>query len=377
MRFKITFKEIEEGLREELKRAVKEMATRQLEPLIEKHWKDRGRFAVQIEGNPSKRLYSVSLRLHLAKKVLVCREEGENLNTCLEAAINDLKEQLEKYVSRVRKEDVWKRKARRAQLRRLKAASDQEEITEKEIYFDLIKSHIPQLQRVVKHELTYVRAKGDLPPDYPRIEDIVDETLARAFKLLRERNPEISIEAWLVQIAIGVIAEEIARFRSEEGMDGLEKGFSPLEFIPEDEIFEYYQPDEMLTIEDLAAAGPYTSIPEEPIEHRERRLYLYRLLSLLPTKWRQAINLVFLEEMPKEQVAKILGTDEHNLETWLANAEAFLREKMLEAGYTPPETDSYFDYLPTQKEPDNYREQVEEELKGILGLAQDAASKGQ
>ena len=345
MRTNITFKEIDKGMREELKRAINEVATRQLEPLIEKLWKDRCRFAVQIESIPRKKLYSVSLRLHLAKKVLVCREEGHDLNRCLQAAIEDLKEQTEKYVSRIKKEDAWKRKVRRAQLRSLKAASDQGDFPEKEIYFDLIKSHIPQLQRVVRHELTYVRAKGDLPPDYPRIEDIVNKTLDRASKMLKEKRPEISVQAWLIQIAIEVIAEEVARFRSQEGMDALEKGFSPLEFIPEDEIFEFYQPDEMLTIEELAAVSPYDSIPDESPEKKERRLYLYRMLALLPSKWRQALNLIFLEKMPKMDTAEALKTDEKTIDEWLTNAEAFLREKMIEAGYEPPETGSCLDYL--------------------------------
>ncbi|RLB39204.1 MAG: hypothetical protein DRH12_11810 [Deltaproteobacteria bacterium] len=368
LRTRVSFKNIEERLGDQLKNEVTELASRQFEPLVKRLWKDRARLAIQIEGNARKKLYSVALRMHLPKKVLVCREEGKDLNMCLQAAVNELREQLEKYVARVKKEDAWKRKARRAELRRLKAASESGEAQEREIYYDLIKKHIPQLQRIVKHELTYMRARGDLPPDYPRIEDVVDETLARAFKLVKERSPEISVEAWLVQIAIEVIAEEVAQFRSQEGMDVLEKGFSPLEFVPEDEIFEFYQPDEMLTIEDLAAASPYVSIPEEPTEERERRLYLYRLLALLPTKWRQALNLVFMEEMPRAQVAKVLGTKEQNIDEWLANAEAFLREKMLEAGYTPPETGSYFDYLLIRQEPEKYKIEVEEELKETLGV---------
>ncbi len=368
MRKRISFKDIDEIAKEDIRKRIEEFALREIEPVVEKVGKGRVRFAAHVEATKGKGLYSVALRLHLPKKVLVCREEGRDLNLVLQAAEEDLNEQLEKYASRVRKEDVWKRKARRAQLRKLKEASAESEKQDRVFYYDLVKQHIPQLERVVRHELTYMRAKGDLPPDYPRIEDIVDETLARAFTLLKDKSPDISLEAWLAQIAIDIIAEETAKFRTEEGMDVLEKSFSPLEFIPEDEIFEYWQPDEMLTIEDLAAASPYGPVTEEPLEDRERRAYVYRLLALLPNKWRQAVNLVFLEEMPKEQVAKTLGVDEDTINQWLQHAEAFLKEKMLEAGYGPPDTGSYFDYLILQEAPEEYKKQVENELKQTLGL---------
>ncbi len=369
MRKKISFKNIDENKREDLKRKIEEFAASELEPIVEKVGKGRTRFVAHVEGNKSKGLYSVALRLHVPKKVLVCREEGKDIAVVLQAAGDALKEQLEKYASRVRKEDVWKRKARRAKLRKLKVASAERGREDRELYYDLVRQHMPQLERVVRHELTYMRAKGDLPPDYPRIEDVVDETLARAFNFLKEKSPDMSMEAWLAQIAIDVIAEEAAKFRTEEGMDALEKSFSPLEFIPEDEIFEFWQPDEMLTIEDLAAASPYRSVPDEPLEDRERRLYMYRLLTLLPNKWRQAINLVFLEEMPKEQVAKTLGVDEETVNRWIEHAESFLREKMMEAGYGPPETGSYFDYLILQEQSEEYKKQVENELKETLGIS--------
>lgn len=369
MRKKISFKNINESKREELKRKIEQFVAKEVEPIVEKIGKGRVRFAAHVEANKSKGMYSVALRLHVPKKVLVCREEGKDTMVVLQTAGQALKEQVEKYASRVRKEDVWKRKARRAELRKLKAASADSGRQDREVYYDLIRQHMPQLERVVRHELTYMRAKGDLPPDYPRIEDVVDETLARAFNTITEKSPDISIEGWLAQIAINVIAEEAARFRTEEGMDVLEKSFSPLEFIPEDEIFEFWQPDEMLTIEDLAAASPYRSLPDEPLEERERRLYLYRLLAFLPNKWRQAINLVFLEEMPREQVAKTLGVDEETINKWVEHTESFLREKMMEAGYSPPETGSYFDYLILQGEPEEYKEQIESELKESLKIS--------
>ncbi len=367
MQIKYTFKNFKDNEHADLKRAVKELAETKLEPHLKRVEVARVRLGVQIERHKTKDRNTVALRLHLPKKVLVSKEEAQNLESALNEAFEELQRQLMRYVARLRKEDQWRRKARRAQLRRLKAATGAAAREDRQAYYDLVHKHIPKLERFVRHELTYMRASGDLPPDYPRIEDIVDETLARAFSELDKKPSPLSIDNWLIRIAIDIIAEEVARFRAEEGMESIHKSVSPLELIPEDEIFEFWEPDEMLTIEDLAA-NPQVHKATEPIEEKEGRLYFYKLLGLLPVKWRRALTLHVIEGVPMDQIAETMGVDEDTVKRWIEHSEAYLREKMIEADYSPPETGSYLDYLVLYPTPEEYKEQIEEEFRKLVGL---------
>ncbi len=367
MHIRYTFRNIQNAQHGNFKESIRTIVQEEFSPLLQGIGEDRARLAVQVDFFQKKGTFSVAFRLHLPKKVLVSREENKDLDLAIKESLDELKRQLNKYISRIRKEYVWKRKFRRTQLRKLKVATESAHQEQRQVYYDLIKTHLPKLQRVVRHELTYMRAKGDLPPDYPSIEDVIDETLVRAYKTVKERLPLLSVDTWLIQIAIDVIAEEVASFRAEDGLNSLELSVSPLELIPEDEIFEFWQPDEMLTIEDLASRERAISA-QEPAEQRERRIYLYRLLAFLPVKWRRALNLLLLEGLPRAQIASILGTDESTIEEWIRHSEAFLFEKMKEAGYELPEEGSCFDFLAPVEDPEEYRQQAEEELKETLNL---------
>ena len=66
---------------------------------------------------------------------------------------------------------------------------------------------------------------------------------------------------------------------------------------------EFFRIDELFEIED-----PGTQAPDEAVERDEDRALIEQAIALLPNKQRSVFLLRFYEEMPYEEIAKILKT---------------------------------------------------------------------
>ena len=82
---------------------------------------------LMIEENPVRKLYHVSLTLEIpgktpaTKKTLATKEERHDLTETLRNAFDEIERQFEAYKSTLLGEHLWKRRARREELRRMKA----------------------------------------------------------------------------------------------------------------------------------------------------------------------------------------------------------------------------------------------------------------
>ena len=91
------------------------------------------------------------------------------------------------------------------------------------------------------------------------------------------------------------------------------------------EIYEFYQPDEVIRLEDVIP-NPESPIPEEAEALLERNLLVQEVLALLPRRWRQALMLVDVHDMQETEVAEILDCSSEELAEMRRCAERFMRE---------------------------------------------------
>ena len=161
---------------------------------------------------------------------------------------------MERYIAHLHHEHVWPRKERRAGLR-LKAALTDHAEDELALFGELVRPLLPELKRFVQSELVYPQARGDLAPEDPALDDVVDETLAQACESLPQHARRLELLPWLCQIAATVLSEEVGRRQTGEGCmvsleDRLPVHLREPHEDDDENLFEYWQPDEVLRLED-------------------------------------------------------------------------------------------------------------------------------
>lgn len=141
-----------------------------------------------------------------------------------------------------------------------------------------VASHLDELLRAARRELRYRIALGELGRDDLSPEELVGETLARAWEERQRRPASLGTRAWLHAL-LHRVAESIARremrFRLLAPVS-LEASAPPEPVYDDDESFwEWYQPDDMTRWEDLVAE-PAQLTPDEVVEAEERLRSLAR-----------------------------------------------------------------------------------------------------
>ncbi|WP_229517341.1 RNA polymerase sigma factor [Paraburkholderia terrae] len=237
---------------------------------------------------------------------------------------------------------------RRVGLRQLKTALDERADTRSALFGETVRPLLASLAHFVQRELAYLQTRGDLAADDPSVDDIVDETLARACERFAERPPRLEPLQWLYQIALELLEAEVARRQMEEGRCISLEGRLPVQLhepreYDDELLFEYWQPDEVLRLEDVVPATDGT--PEDAVITRELSELVAALLAELSEPWRRAVTLCRLEAQPQASAAQVLGITEEELQHWLAHADAFLRARLGDLRPTPQPSDEPAGYI--------------------------------
>jgi RNA polymerase sigma factor (sigma-70 family) len=352
MKTQISFHNLDTAAHDGLENTIHELARRHIERYLSRFPSDAVALQVHLEKSRHRNYYRVSTQLVVPGGTLTGRQEGYELMTALRKSIDELERELLRHISRLRQDDAWRRKERREELRRLKKAIDAKPDTGAEAFGDLVRALLPKLQHFVQREVSALRARGDLNLRYPTPQEIVDEVLARAYQRLGERPKDLDPLHWLYQLTHEVLNDEVRQYRREGGrFVSTESAPPPPRDYTIDEqdqgVFEFWQPDEMLKLEDVVPVTEAT--PETKLEDEELRKYFHDALARMPNNWRRAIWLTQAEGIPVAKVARMMGASEEEVKRWIQQGDEYLRAQLREAGYQPAEEGklpAYF--VPTQ-----------------------------
>ncbi len=112
-------------------------------------------------------------------------------------------------------------------------------------------------------------------------DDITQEVFFKAYESLKEFRGDSSVYTWLYRITVNIALNSLRRQK----------------------VREFFRIDEMFDIEDTA-----TESPEELIERQEERQLIEQAIARLPEKQKAVFVLRYYEELPYEEIAKILKT---------------------------------------------------------------------
>jgi ribosomal subunit interface protein len=358
MKTQISYHNIQPASHQSLEHAINEFGQRRVERYLSKRLDpDTIELHAHLEKSGHRDYYQVSLQLKVPDATLTSRDEDWDLMVALRKAFDELEREVLKYKGRVKHEAAWRRKERGEAWPRLKKAVDAQPLSA-EAFGGLVKVLLPKLKRYVKREVSALRARGDLDPGYPMPQDIVDEVFARAYQRLDQRPANLAPLHWLYQIAHEVLNDEVrqrrreeARFVSTEAKPVLPRDYSIDEI--NQGVYEFWQPDEMLKIEDVTPVSEQT--PEEQVSEEEMRKYFHDALARMPTNWRRVMWLTQAEGIPVAKAAGMLHTSEEAVKRWIRQADDYLRAKLEEGGYKPAaegKLPSYFVPTPATATPE-------------------------
>lgn len=293
----------------------------------------------RIEKSPNHELHRVSLRLKLPSTVLAVAEEGHDLPALMAEAFAELVRRTDKHLARLRREPLWKRHERRERLRSLiKSPAGAQEQERRQLYFDLIESHLDALYGYVQRELLYLEDTGTLAPGELSAEDLVYSVVLSGLDAFDQRPHHLTMPQWLFSLAMKVVAEQVEQLRRGAPVETWSLEAPPPRPAEEptrrdEERFEYWEPEQRLRLEDLVPIEE-TATPEQAQVRREMQLVLQRAIAALPRAWRQAVVLTTLEGLDPETAAQVMGLGGQPLQEQLAHAHAFLREMLQDAGFS-------------------------------------------
>src|SRR2546429_8866445 len=82
------------------------------------------------------------------------------------------------------------------------------------LFLALVNQHLKSLYHVVRHELGYLQAVGDVLPSELTPDEVVDAVLLRAYREFVKDPRERKVKSWLLELAPEHLRAEVARLKS-------------------------------------------------------------------------------------------------------------------------------------------------------------------
>ncbi len=300
-------------------------------------------------------LFRFGATLHLLHKIVAADEDGEDAHVVIRKVFEELERQAQRYKSRLKNEHMWKRKARRKTLDTYQnvesgtdAGAEAETSTqttsaetapqstrkttgETAAWFDKIRPYLDDLYDFAVREITYLQATDDLRPDDLLPDELVDSVVVSSYEKQAEKPDDMDIRAWLHQLAIDILDEQTAKSQEQRKAISLET------VIPDEDIdtdlYEFYQPDDVLKLEDLIGA-PETLPEVEASQVLAEQAQAQPAIAHLPRTWRRAALLRHASQFSVPEVAAIMRLDQAMIEDLLHTTARFLTERTDRTGLT-------------------------------------------
>jgi RNA polymerase sigma factor (sigma-70 family) len=208
----------------------------------------------------------------------------------------------------------------------------------REMFFALVGPHVKRVSHFVRHVLAYREAIGDLNPGELSSEEVVDAVLVRAYQEFVKQPPRRSLKRWLIEVAREQLGTEVRRLKSWHARTSVHIDEDVPETPPEEyvtrlgeEILDFHEPEEDLTLEDVIPDLRLAS-PEEQAASDELRWCVAAALAGLPLEWREVLLLHHVEGLSGAELARAAGKSPAELDRILDQARGYLRQRLVESG---------------------------------------------
>lgn len=320
-----------------LKAAIKAEAEKKLATLLRRYGADNAPLHAVIEKDQDP-AHALRLKVYLylpGRKAVVATSSGETIDGLASDAISKLYREAKRHFASLRNAHEYRRKARRERLHDAKAKGASRPAEEKGLVEARIEELRPVLEEHARRELAYLRAVGELPYGSPQVADVVDEALTT----LIAQGETVATEEEVLPLALQHLYRAIdAELEAERIMVQSVPLDSELPDDPEDdaeemveeEFYEFFQPDEHVTLADVLHK-PWAE-GKGGIGDEQSDVSAVELLKELPRQWRRAFLLLKQDGFEPKHIATILDLTADTVEEVLNAGRAYLEAKISEKG---------------------------------------------
>jgi RNA polymerase sigma-70 factor, ECF subfamily len=143
--------------------------------------------------------------------------------------------------------------------------------------------------------------------DHDGADDVTQEVFCKAYESLKEFRGDSSLYTWLYRITVNLALNSLRRQR----------------------IREFFRIDEMFDVADTSNAAP-----DELVEKHEEKQLIEQAIGALPEKQKAVFVLRYYEELPYEEISKILKTSVGGLKANYFHAVRKIQEHVRRAHRT-------------------------------------------
>lgn len=304
---------------------------------------------VLLEKNPHRDNYVASLTLRLPRHIMHADKTSREPILAMDKAFAALEREVEKLKGYQRREQEWKRRERRAQLRVAKSRGfAQEPLPEGvgpqerlAVVIDFLKRHYNRMIEHVRRHIRHDEWSGELPARAVDARGVVDEVVQKVLRNWRRKPADMGWLVWFFRL----LHEELQRRRLEfrQAAEGRVPIDAETKRPDEEELtagFDAEQPLDIIVreFEPVFAElrelvpDPNASPPEELVERRELLEALQRTVQTWPRAEKDVFELHFVQGLTEEEVALVLRVSVNKVRELIGRVQSKLRDAMAGGG---------------------------------------------
>ncbi len=317
-----------------------------LERHLQRFPRDAVHLQVALEKHPQKNLFAAALVLRVPSNILRSERRAPDPVPALDQATKALLRQLSGFKSHLRREPLWKRKARRAELHAAKAtrfaatpmADGAGPQSGSDVLRALIEQNHARLLRYVRRHLWHDAALGRIPRGAIDAPAVVGEVARRALAASENKPAELGFLLWFYVLARQELARRCkalqAQARETVALD------EPRVLPEQAEVAAGYEPEQPLDIIEQTLEPPVVEVkdlipdpralpPDEVLAQKELLEQSQKIANNWPKPEREAFELYFVEGFEPEEIGMVLGLSTKSANELLTSIRARVRDTLL------------------------------------------------
>lgn len=275
--------------------------------------------------------------IHLSTGTLAAEANGKDPQVVLDRITDALVREVKRHKERVRRDSIFKRKARsRADLSAAgPLLQEKVEAGRPEDFFRLLRPHLGVLRHHARRELSMLEMEGVLHRGEVTVDDLLDEVLSRAWQQFSNRPRHLRLDLWLTDLLHDALEQWVKQEPRKHASLEERAGESMPREAPQVDDQEWWASllgdEETFTVGDL--------IPDvvgaeawEQLEVEEQMDRLLSLMGKLPPALRRTFLLHALENDDPAEIAMLQDRPESQLKADIEAARQWLKERLLAGG---------------------------------------------
>jgi ribosomal subunit interface protein len=264
--------------------------------------------------------FQATLVLALPQTAIRVEELADNAAGSVLHAFDEMIRKVKRFKSQLNREKFWQR-----QPNWTGGVAATENVRELE---NAINLNLDKIENYIRREIYHQVILENMPYGLIQPEAVVDDVFLEVSAKSAARPENVPLESWMFQIAREQLRKRLENLEDSENTPRLEE-LQNMQSTPKwgDEDQNFYQPDEVLRLEDLLK-DEKSSNPEEVMEHEEIEVELQKAVANLPVSMREAFVLFALEGFEPDEIAMITGRTPEEVIQEVADARRLLREKL-------------------------------------------------